>query len=155
MYTDRKRSFLFKLLINPTKNGRYEVPIRQGKHKGVIATQNLSGNSVCSLSSNGDIPKVNIHLKLNGLVKNAPRWLDLSKGKNVTYVKRHIEKMLEKDLNELIKQFQENKIDPIGIREEIRSHSRKWSMKQIQDMYPNVDIAVNVKINVVQSGIGE
>ncbi|AIM10118.1 spore germination protein GerYC [Bacillus anthracis] len=81
--------------------------------------------------------------------------VDLSKGKNVTYVKRHIEKMLEKDLNELIKQFQENKIDPIGIREEIRSHSRKWSMKQIQDMYPNVDIAVNVKINVVQSGIGE
>lgn len=69
MYTDRKRSFLFKLLINPTKNGRYEVPIRQGKHKGVIATQNLSGNSICSLSSNGDIPKVSIHLKLNGLVK--------------------------------------------------------------------------------------
>ena len=60
--------------------------------------------------------------------------------------KKTYRKMLEKDLNELIKQFQENKIDPIGIREEIRSHSRKWSMKQIQDMYPNVDIAVNVKL---------
>lgn len=155
MYTDKKRSFLFKLLINPTKNGRYEVPIRQGKHKGLIATQNLSGKSVCSLSQNGDIPKVNIHLKLNGLIKNAPSWLDLSKSKNVTYVKRHVEKALEKDLNKLIKQFQENEIDPIGIREEIRSHSRKWSMKQIQNMYPNVDVAVNVKINVVQSGIGE
>ena len=58
-------------------------------------------------------------------------------------------------MDELIKQFQEKEIDPIGIREEIRSHSRKWSMKQIQDMYPNVDIAVNVEINVVQSGIGE
>lgn len=58
-------------------------------------------------------------------------------------------------MNELIKQFQEQEIDPIGIREEIRSHSRKWSMKQIQEMYPSVDVAVNVKINVVQSGIGE
>ena len=71
MYTDRKRSFYLNYsLIN--ENGRYEVPIRQGKHKGVIATQNLSGNSECSLSPNGDIPKVNIHLKLNGLIKMLP-----------------------------------------------------------------------------------
>ncbi|HDR6311800.1 TPA: Ger(x)C family spore germination protein [Bacillus cereus] len=155
MYTDKTGSFLFKLLINPTKNGRYEVPIRQGKNKGLIATQNLSGKSICSLSDAGDVPKVHIQLKLNGLIKNAPNWLDLSKSENVTYVKKHVEKTLEKHLNELIKQFQEKEIDPIGIREEIRSHSRKWSMKQIQDMYPNVDVAVNVKINVVQSGIGE
>ncbi|MDR4986094.1 spore gernimation protein GerYC [Bacillus cereus] len=155
MYTDKKGSFLFKLLINPTKNGRYEVPIRQGKRKGLIATQNLSGKSVCSLSDAGDIPKVRIRLKLNGLIKNAPDWLDLTKNKNVTYVKKHVETTLEEHLDELIKQFQEKEIDPIGIREEIRSHSRKWSMKQIQDMYPNVDIAVNVEINVVQSGIGE
>ncbi|MBG9721678.1 Ger(x)C family spore germination protein [Bacillus sp. TH22] len=155
MYTDKKGSFLLKLLINPTKNGRYEVPIRQGKHKGLIATQNLSGKSFCSLSQNGDIPKVNIHLKLNGLIKNAPDWLDLAKHENITYVKKHVEKTLEKHLNELIKQFQEKEIDPIGIQEEIRSHSRKWTIKQIQEMYPNVDVAVHVQINVVQSGIGE
>ena len=107
------------------------------------------------LSENGDIPKVNIHLKLNGLIKNAPDWLDLSKNENITYVKKHVEKTLEKHLNELIKQFQEKEIDPIGIREEIRSHSRKWTIKQIQEMYPNVDVAVHVQINVVQSGIGE
>ncbi|AKR07912.1 Ger(X)C family germination protein [Bacillus cereus BAG1X2-3] len=155
MYTDKKGSFLLKLLINPTKNGRYEVPIRQGKHKGLIATQNLSGNSICSLSDTGNIPKIHIHLKLNGLIKNAPPWLDLSKTENVKYVKKHVEKTIENHLNELIKQFQEKEVDPIGIREEIRSHSRKWTMKQIQDMYPNVDVAVHVQINVVQSGIGE
>ncbi|MGG1164994.1 MULTISPECIES: Ger(x)C family spore germination protein [Bacillus cereus group] len=155
MYTDKKGSFLLKLLINPTKNGRYEVPIRQGKHKGLIATQNLSGKSVCDVSQNGSIPKVHIHLKLNGLIKNTPDWLDLSKKENITYVKKHVEKTLERHLNELIKQFQEKDIDPVGIREEIRSHSRKWSMKQIQEMYPSVDVAVNVQVNIVQSGIGE
>ncbi|MED0982738.1 Ger(x)C family spore germination protein [Bacillus paramycoides] len=155
MYTDKEGSFLLKLLINPTKNGRYEVPIRQGKQKGLIATQNLSGDSVCDVTQDGDIPKVHIRLKLNGLIKNAPDWLDLSKNENITYVKKHVEKTLEKHLNELIKQFQEKEIDPIGLREEIRSHSRKWSMKQIQEMYPSLDVAVNVQINVVQSGIGE
>ncbi|EJQ54214.1 Spore germination protein YC [Bacillus mycoides] len=155
MYTDKKGSFLLKLLINPTKNGRYEVPIRQGKHKGVVATQNLSGKSICDVSQNGSIPKVHINLKLNGLIKNTPDWLDLSKKENITYVKKHVEKTLEKHLNELIEQFQEKDIDPVGIREEIRSHSRKWSMKQIQEMYPSVDVAVHVEINVVQSGIGE
>ncbi|PFN29375.1 spore germination protein GerYC [Bacillus cereus] len=155
MYTDKKGSFLFKLLINPTKNGRYEVPIRRGNHKGFIATQNLSGKSVCYLTDTGDIPKIHIQLKLNGLIKNAPDWLDLTKTENIKYVKKHVEKTIEKDLNELIKQFQEKEVDPIGIREEIRSHSRKWTIKQIQEMYPNVDVAVHVQINVVQSGIGE
>ncbi|MED1055584.1 Ger(x)C family spore germination protein [Bacillus mycoides] len=155
MYTDKKESFLFKLLINPTKNGRYEVPIQKDKHKGLIATQNLSGKSIYEVTQTGNVPKVRIHLKLNGLIKNSPDWLNLAKKENITYVKKHVEKTLEKNLNELIKQFQEKEIDPIGIREEIRSHSRMWSMKQIQEMYPNVDVAVNVQINVVQSGIGE
>ncbi|PGB00023.1 Ger(x)C family spore germination protein [Bacillus toyonensis] len=155
MYTDKKGSFLLKLLLNPTKNGRYEVPIQQGNHKGLIATQNLSGKSVCYISDTGDMPKVHIHLKLNGLIKSAPSWLDLAKNENITYIKKHVEKTVEKHLNELIKQFQEKEVDPIGIREEIRSHSRKWTIKQIQNMYPNVDVAVHAQINVVQSGIGE
>ncbi|HDR7793195.1 TPA: Ger(x)C family spore germination protein [Bacillus luti] len=155
MYTDKKGAFLLKLLINPTKNGRYDVPIRQGNHKGLVATQNLSGKSICYLSDTDNMPKIHIQLKLNGLIKNAPDWLDLTKKKNVTYVKKHVEKTIEKHLNELIKQFQEKDVDPIGISEEIRSHSRKWTIKQIKTMYPNIDVAVHVQINVVQSGIGE
>ncbi|KFN04485.1 Ger(x)C family spore germination protein [Bacillus clarus] len=155
MYTDKKGSFLFKLLINPTKNGRYEVPIQKGKHKGLIATQNLSGKSIYKVTQTGNIPKVRIHLKLNGLIKNAPDWLNLTKKENITYVKKHVEKTLEDHLNQLIKQFQRKEIDPIGISDEIRSHSRKWNIKQIQKMYPEADVHVDVQFNIVQSGIGE
>ncbi len=63
--------------------------------------------------------------------------------------------MLKKDCEDLIKQFQRKEIDPLGIRDEIRSHTRKWNITQIRNMYKNVAVDVNLDLNIVQSGIGE
>ncbi|MFE8000677.1 spore germination protein, partial [Bacillus cereus] len=41
------------------------------------------------------------------------------------------------------------------IRYEIRSHTRKWNIKQIRNMYKNVAVDINLDLNIVQSGIGE
>ncbi|WP_459500358.1 Ger(x)C family spore germination protein [Bacillus sp. C1] len=155
MYTDKKDSFLVKLLLNPTKNGRYEAKIKKDHHAGLVVTQNLSGESVYHVDQTGNIPKVTIHLKLNGLIKNAPSWIDLTKRENTKYVKKQIEQQLKNQSQKLIQQFQHQKIDPLGIRDQIRSRSRKWSIQQIQALYPSVDVHVEVDVNLVQSGIGE
>lgn len=63
--------------------------------------------------------------------------------------------MSKKTVKILIKQFQEKEIDPLGIRDEIRSHTRKWNIKQIRNMYKNVAVDINLDLNIVQSGIGE
>ncbi|HDR3486460.1 MULTISPECIES: Ger(x)C family spore germination protein [Bacillus] len=155
MYTDKRHSVLTKLLINPTKNGRYEAAIKKNKHKGMVVIQDLAGKSKYDIDQTGDIPKVKINLKLDGLIKNSPTWIDLRKKRNINYIKKQIERNVEKDCEGLIKQFQEKEIDPLGIRDEIRSHTRKWNIKQIRNMYQNIDIDVNLDINIVQSGIGE
>ncbi|MBO1582207.1 Ger(x)C family spore germination protein [Bacillus sp. XF8] len=155
MYTDKKDSFLVKLLVNPTKNGRYEAPIKKDNHTGLVVTQNLSGKSTYYVNQTGDIPKVKIRLKLNGLIKNSPDWLNLTKKENINYVKKQVEQMIEQQSKNLIQQFQQKEIDPLGIRDQIRSRTRKWDIKQIQEMYPDVDIDVEVHVNIVQSGIGE
>ncbi len=69
MYTDKRHSVLAKLLINPTKNGRYEAAIKKNKNKGIVVIQNLAGKNKYDIDQTGDIPKVKIHLKLNGLIK--------------------------------------------------------------------------------------
>ncbi|KEK24235.1 Ger(x)C family spore germination protein [Bacillus gaemokensis] len=155
MYTNKKDSFLFKLLLNPTKNGRYKVPIKKDKHKGLIVTQNLSGKSRYTVNQTGDIPKITIHLKLNGLIKNSPDWLNLTKQENINYVKKYVEQTIEKQSEHLIQQFQQQKIDPLGIQDQIRSRTRKWDIKQIQEIYPSTNIDVKIQVNIVQSGIGE
>ncbi|AVR30596.1 Ger(x)C family spore germination protein [Bacillus thuringiensis] len=155
MYTDKRHSVLAKLLINPTKNGRYEAAITKDKHKGMVVIQNLAGENKYDIDQTGDIPKVKIHLKLNGLIKNSPNWIDLRKKTNINYIKKQIERNVEKDCEDLIKQFQEKEIDPLGIRDEIRSHTRKWNIKQIRNMYKNVAVDINLDLNIVQSGIGE
>ncbi|WP_439743265.1 Ger(x)C family spore germination protein [Bacillus pseudomycoides] len=155
MFADQKDSFLVKLLTHPTKNGRYETSIQKDGHKGLVVTQNLSGKSTYSLDGDGEIPKVNIHLKLNGLIKNSPNWLNLTKPQNIAYIKKQIEQTMEKQSKALIQQFQQKQIDPLGIQDQIRSRTRKWNIQQIHKMYPSVDVNIDVKVNVVQSGIGE
>ncbi|HEK9101787.1 Ger(x)C family spore germination protein [Bacillus pfraonensis] len=155
MYTDKKDSFLVKLLLNPTKNGRYEAQIKKDNHKGLVVTQNLSGKSAYHVDQTGATPKVTIRLKLNGLIKNSPSWLDLSKKEHINSIKNQVEKSIRNQSQKLVQQFQQKKIDPLGIRDQIRSRSRKWSIQQIQAMYPSIDINIEADVNVVQSGIGE
>lgn len=155
MYANKRDAFLVKLIINPTKNGRYEMNLKKGNKEGIIVIQNLLGDSTYHVEQNGTLPKVMITLQLNGLIENAPSWINLTKKKDILYIKRQLEQTLEKDLSKLIKRFQQKQIDPIGVQEEIRSRSRKWDAKQIQNMYPSLPITVKAKVNIVQSGIGE
>ncbi|AIE32015.1 spore germination protein AC [Bacillus thuringiensis serovar kurstaki str. HD-1] len=41
----------------------------------MVVIQNLAGKNKYDIDQTGDIPKVKIHLKLNGLIKNSPNWL--------------------------------------------------------------------------------
>lgn len=155
MYADRQDAFLVKLLVTPTQNGRYEMTLKKGDQKGTIVIQNLLGDSTYYVTENRGSPKVSITLQLNGLIEKAPAWINLTKKKDIIYIKRQLEKTLEKKLLTLARRFQKKEIDPLGIREEIRSRSRKWDSKQIRNMYPSLSITVKAKVNVVQSGIGE
>lgn len=155
MYANKQDAFLVKLLVTPTQNGRYEMTLKKDGKKGKIVIQNLLGDRTYYVTQSGSLPKVSVTLQLDGLIETAPAWMNLTKKKDILYIKLQLEKTLEKELLTLIQNFQQREIDPLGIREEIRSRTRKWDSKQIRDMYPSVPVTVKVKVNVVQSGIGE
>ena len=60
----------------------------------MVVIQNLAGENKYNIDQTGDIP-VKIHLKLNGLIKNSPNWIDLRKETNINYIKQ-IERNVEK-----------------------------------------------------------
>ncbi|EOV9528480.1 Ger(x)C family spore germination protein [Bacillus cytotoxicus] len=155
MYTDNQGSFLVKLLMNPTKNGRYEVPIQKGKHKGLVVIQNLSGKSIYQVNNMDHTAKARIRLKLNGLITSSPNWMNLTNKKNISFIRKQVENTLKKQAEQLIQEFQQKNIDPLGICDEMRSRTREWNIKEIRKMYPSTDIHVDVNVNIVQSGIGE
>ena len=45
----------------------------------MVVIQDLAGKSKYDIDQTGDIPKVKINLKLDGLIKNSPTWIDLRK----------------------------------------------------------------------------
>lgn len=155
MYANNEDSFLIKLIMNPMKHGRYEMNIQKEKNKGVVVIHSLSGNSTYHITDNTPLPKVEIEVKLNGLIKDSPDWINLENHKNISYIEAQLQENIEKHLTALIRQFQNKNIDPLGVRDQIRSHSRKWNMKQLSNVYPSIDVSVKAKINIVQSGIGE
>ena len=62
----------------------------------MVVIQNLAGENKYNIDQTGDIPKVKIHLKLNGLIKNSPNWIDLRKETNINYIKNKLNEMLKK-----------------------------------------------------------
>ena len=61
----------------------------------MVVIQDLAGKSKYDIDQTGDIPKVKINLKLDGLIKNSPTWIDLRK-KNINYIKNKLSEMLKK-----------------------------------------------------------
>ncbi len=62
----------------------------------MVVIQNLAGKNKYDIDQTGDIPKVKIHLKLNGLIKNSPNWIDLRKETNINYIKNKLNEMSKK-----------------------------------------------------------
>ena len=61
----------------------------------MVVIQDLAGKSKYDIDQTGDIPKVKINLKLDGLIKNSPTWIDLRKKKYQLY-KNKLSEMLKK-----------------------------------------------------------
>jgi spore germination protein len=62
---------------------------------------------------------------------------------------------IEKNSEEMIRQFQEKGIDPLGIGEEVRTRTREWDQKKWKELYPDIKITVQAKVKITESGVIE
>ncbi|WP_058308560.1 Ger(x)C family spore germination protein [Gracilibacillus massiliensis] len=60
---------------------------------------------------------------------------------------------LENQANEFIKEFQELGIDPLGIGAKLKSRDRSWDEKKWKEIYPNLEIEVNFKVRITETGV--
>ncbi|WP_449537674.1 Ger(x)C family spore germination protein [Ferdinandcohnia sp. Marseille-Q9671] len=98
-------------------------------------------------------PKINIEIKMDTYVTEFS-------GDTITkQLKKNIENEVAEDIEDraakLIKQFQEQHIDPIGIGFEVKSRTRGWDLKKWNDLYENADIQVRADVNVMHYGVFE
>ena len=104
-----------------------------------------------------EIPKpmtnseIKIKLKIKSIIREyRDGELNNQKIKELEKIlKEHIEKKSE----ELIQQFQEKEIDPLGIGEEVRTRTRQWDQKKWEELYPDIKITVQATVDILESGV--
>ncbi|RDI38001.1 Ger(x)C family spore germination protein [Falsibacillus pallidus] len=142
--------FIFKsLLENSETDGSIEVKL-QSKDK-YASLANIQSSRSISIPSPMTTKQITISVKIKSVLRE-------TSGKNLTPKKvKNIEKMAEKEFEKraekLIKRFQSENIDPLGIGEETRTSTRHWNYDQWKTIYPEIPIKVKADIRILETGV--
>ncbi|WP_407270492.1 Ger(x)C family spore germination protein [Radiobacillus sp. PE A8.2] len=103
------------------------------------------------LNPKSDTPTVNIIVNMNATVR------EYSEGKVNSKIIKQIEesakKQMEKQGDEMIANFQNLGIDPLGIGQEIKTRNRKWNEEKWDAIYPNLEINLKFNIKITENGV--
>ena len=139
--------FVFTVLAESSENGSYKV-------RNETYVRNLGSKRKFLVSNNKTNPEITITVQLEGIIRQ-------HSGEKAPHKKLYekIEKQMEQDVKEqaeiLIKKFQALKVDPLGLGEQVRSRTRNWDEKKWNDMYPTINVKVNMDVKITESGVVE
>ncbi|WP_099157836.1 Ger(x)C family spore germination protein [Virgibacillus ndiopensis] len=138
-------AFVFNILLGDMDNGDFILEKKGYK----AAIQNIDSERKIIVNQHNENMSLQVNIDVKGVIREYT-------GKRVLHDKEKIEKDLERELNkkakEMIKNFQEKNIDPLGIKEIIRSKVRDLSVKQINDTYPSISISTDITYTNMESG---
>ncbi|SFF57651.1 germination protein, Ger(x)C family [Halobacillus alkaliphilus] len=139
-------AFVLKLLSQDFKNGLQ--PIEYKDHQ--VALENIGSKVKYRIKGDKNNPEFHINLKVNGMV-----------GEIVPANRKIATKELEKAFKDyftehttqLIQEFQENNIDPLGLGEVIKNRHGNFDPEKWKEKYPNIPVKVNVSVRILEKGI--
>ncbi|TFB15084.1 Ger(x)C family spore germination protein [Filobacillus milosensis] len=141
--------FTFKTLVQPkTKRGIFTAEL---DNKEVVAIYKVNGKRTIKVKNIEQSPTIKVDIKLYGIIKEFSG--EVVNDKIMHQIEKSIEDKIKTQASEMISQFQELNIDPVGFGEEIRSKSRSWNQQQWNDKYPDCEITVNVDVTITETGI--
>jgi spore germination protein len=151
-----EQMFFFKLLVDKYSEGSHIVRLKNEKQ-----SEDDIEVSITSLRSKHDIEvisydfpaKVDININVKGIIREYTG--EKLTPQKVAESEKKMKKDIEKKCNEMIKMFQEKKIDPIGIGQRQKHGIRGFDFKKWNAQYPEADIKVHAEVQIVESGTVE
>ncbi|MGG0175616.1 GerAB/ArcD/ProY family transporter [Gottfriedia acidiceleris] len=144
-----KDLFIFKALVESSKNTLHQFILENGD-KVVIET--LGSNVKYKVKIVHGRPEFIIHLKMRPSLKEfAP-----SKKQRVAVdkkkIQKQIEQILEKDALNIVTQFKNHQVDPLGLGAKYREHYPGFNEKKWEMYYPHVKVFVKADVEIRQTG---
>ncbi|RHW39015.1 Ger(x)C family spore germination protein [Neobacillus notoginsengisoli] len=145
----RNEMFFFKLMNEKYSGGTVRVVL--GKHKAVV--ESLHTKSKKKLVRR-DPYEIDVHIKLKGyLHQYTGHSLEQ---KTIHEVERAIEKKIRKNSGKLVKQFQEQGVDPFGFGQFVRTKTRNFDYNKWKNQdYKGLTVNIIPTVTIVESGVIE
>jgi spore germination protein len=152
---NHRESFPFKILVEKTKTGHYEVELKKGKKKGHAVVRNINGTTSYKVRKVDGVPEFEVKMKILGEIHEYPPWLNLEEKHNIELIEKTFKKQVEKDAKKIIAKFQRLQIDPLGLGDQVRRREKGWDFKTFKKQYPDMKIKLTTDIEIVESGVIE
>ncbi|MFF2456737.1 Ger(x)C family spore germination protein [Peribacillus simplex] len=146
--------FIFKTLVQNHRRGIYKFKLKD-KNSSDIVVESIRSGSSFDVSSSERNPSITIKLKIKGQIKESMRSDNLTNRKMIKKIEKEMEDDITKQANRLIKDFQKKSLDPIGLNEKYHAKNKKMTYEQWRKIYPMMDIKIETKVDILQTGVSE
>ncbi|MED1203821.1 Ger(x)C family spore germination protein [Heyndrickxia acidicola] len=144
-----EKMFFFKILVDKYSEGSETIKLDGDE----AVVRSISSTNKIKVNTHKHPTEVTIEVKVNGVIREfTGNHLDMKK-ENV--IREKFEKIIKKETLSMLKQFQKNHIDPVGIGERVQSVTRHFNWSKWRDEYPNVKFKVKPKVIIMESGTVE
>ncbi|MFC0559831.1 Ger(x)C family spore germination protein [Halalkalibacter alkalisediminis] len=153
---DHDDSFILKVVKEPIRQATKQFEILNGENANFVVIENINSEAKRRVDKAGDRPKFHFNIKMDGAIDDYDGEENLEEGEIIDEIESSIEEQLANRAEELLIQFRDNGIDPVGIGETFRSTTRNWEPEKWKnEIYPTVEFNVTVQLDIIQSGAVE
>jgi uncharacterized protein YaaN involved in tellurite resistance len=126
------------------------------RHKDNIGVRTIDGKHKVKIIKENHQEQAKVSLNLDVELDALPKWINLENEKDLKLFKNALQKSISNEAELLLKDFQKNGVDPLGLGRLYRINHRNWSEKSFYErIYPNMTYDVNTNIVVRQTGVGK
>ncbi len=147
-----RESFLVKLLIEPAREGTYELTIDEEQDEYAVI-RNIRSESHYKIDLSQSLPTIDVTIKLRGKINEySGPTLDEEK---IEEIKNSLTKTISNEMSSLIAVLQEKNIDPVGFGAKVKAKDPSFDVEEWEEQYPDVPINVHLDVVITETGVEE
>jgi spore germination protein len=148
----KKDLFIVKLLEEKFKMGAHQFQVGNDEY---VVVSNIKTSPKYKVEVKNEVPEFLIKIKMNARIQEYTGKKHKTLVPQINKFEKEIEDNIEKDAQRIIRIFQDNEVDPLGLGAKYEAHYREFKLKEWKALYPDVKVTVHVDLNIAHTGIIE
>ncbi|NMD72636.1 Ger(x)C family spore germination protein [Bacillus sp. DNRA2] len=146
-----EQTFLFSILKDYRNQATFKIDFNEKESKEFLMVRAFRSTPHWDWDPNKK--QLNLRLELAWTLVQHPDRFNPGNSEDLKVLKKIVVEKLETGLVELFNTLKENKVDPVGIGNIVRSQNRTWDKESFYKQYPTLPIKVDVNFQIIHTGL--